>query len=450
MSVPQPGEARQEARDAVEDEWEVWGKSAYDFLKSHAGGAIYPTPDPKMDVTEFNAQIRVMVQTYFCLCKFVNFYPTFARSNAARTRLVFPPPNGMGQRVRQSQEWPPLTNTELLRLQRGLLRYEMCCRLIGLASIAVTCDYNVASAMIYNPHSDFMPRVWASNPFFKLLPVDEVEEIFCATTYVRDLYDSLRWKFVTEFPNHLLSVDQGRGHGVHGRDGSDTRKTAGYWLSQGKSQILGISSLAPGRLFDWKESMSRLGLVFLDRVTRSTLQERREIMRNTLNMILGLYEYRLIGAYADDITHVSRAAEGLSDGFGPHCNSMIWTSCSNSSITELIHTDYDLCRLRRLGWAFFDDKSRLRSLGLPRHTGASTIRGWLKRAENRRHTPFPLRPKIPDSALAALFTEKEWEELVMDRYSPKDRRYNYQAMSQFVTDVRAVVDFTSTQLPHID
>ncbi|KAG6364194.1 hypothetical protein INS49_005792 [Diaporthe citri] len=382
VAAPQPADEWEEARDSVVDEWNAWAQNAYDFLKSHARGAVYPIPDPTMNVTKFNGLIRFMVQLYFCVSKFVNFYPTFARSNAAGTRLVFPPTNGTGQLVQEGREWPPLTFTERLRLQRGLLRYEMFCRLIGLPSVAASCNPDVCDAAITNPSGSAISKIWVLNPFSEILPMDEVEEIVCASIYVRDLYDSLRWNSFEEFHNHVLGVNQGRGDGVREQNGSDARMTAEYWLSRKGSKILGFGSLDPGRIFDWRESMIRLGLVFLDRLTRSGLAERRELMRTAFNKLL---------------------------------------RPGNSSLLSL-------------NWGDIAYKRAM----------------WLNKAENRGLSPSRLKPKIPDSVLAARFTEQELKELVMDKYSPKDRRGDYQAMSQFVAGARAVVDFTSTQLPLID
>lgn len=422
----------------------------YSFLQSHAHGAAYPTPSLKMGVTKFNAQIRFMVQLYFCLAKFVNFYPTFVRSNASRTRPVFPPKNGLGQQNQQDQKWPPLSNTELLRLQRGLLRYELFCRLAGLPSIAVCCNRDLCDALVSASSVSLASQIWVFNPFSDMLPIDEVEEIVCASIYVKDLYDSLRWNAFEEFHNHVLDLYQGRGDSVLDKDGTDERKTAEYWVSQSKDQIpvLDFSFLKSYSVSDWTESMTRLGLVFLDRLTRSSIAERRELMRNVFNNFLRPCHPSFLWRYWDDVVYERCTAEGFNLGVGPYCNSMLQASTS-SSIPTLIDMD-EHHRLRRLGWVFFDDKSKLRSLGLPHHARASTMRHWLKKPENLRPSAYSLQPKMPGAGLAARFTEKEWNEQVMEKYSLKDRRGDYQAMSQFAAGARAVVDFTSTQLPQIN
>lgn len=453
VAPPLPADEWQEARASVKYEWKAWAKNAYDFLQSHARGAVYPTPSPKMNVTKFNAQIRFMIGLYFCLSKFVNFYPTFARHNAARTRPVYPTTNNLRQPV-QGQEWTRLSDTELLRLQRGLLRYELCCRLVGLPSIAASCNTDVCDELITSSHGSVVDRIWMFNPFSKILPIDEVEEIVCASIYVRDLYDSFRRDLYEPFGNHIVdsSFDQGGGGGgVPEKDDIDTRNTAEYWISQNEGRILDFInvSLQLDRQFDSTECMSRLGLVFLDRMTRSTVAERGELMRCVLNRIQRPDGDCFLWSYWHDIMSLRSAAEGFVLGLGPHCNSMIRISSTNCEITELICIHDAHRRLGHLGWVFFDDESKLRSLGLPHRVRVSDVRDWFEKAENNGWNGFPLPPNMPESAWAAGFTRQEWNDLVVEKYSLKDHRGDYEAMSRFAAGARAVVDFRSTQLPHI-
>lgn len=101
--------------------------------------------------------------------------------------------------------------------------------------------------------------------------------------------------------------------------------------------------------------------------------------------------------------------------------------------------------LRRLGWVFFDDLSRLRSFGLPLPAKAS----WFTK-EALRHIANRLIPSLSDSALAVPLTEDEWGSVSAGNYSPKDRGDDFEAKARFVAGARAVVDFTSNQLPRMD
>lgn len=453
MAARLPEDEWEEVFDSVVDEWDAWERIVFGFLQSHARGAVYETPGPKMNVTKYKAQIRFMIRLYFCISKFVGFYPTYVRSNASGARPGFPHTDRLGQgaQLGESQEWPRLTDIELLRLQRGLLRYEMFCRLVGLPSIAASCNRDVLYDVItYRSSGSVAAMTWVTNPFSELLPKDEVEEIVCASVYVRDLYHSLRWDLFEDFSNHILDLNQSRGDDVVEKDDSDTRKTAKYWLSQTQGQVLDFRFWHSCDTTNWTESMSRLGLVFLDRMTRSTVAERGELMRCIFNNVLRPGQEHFLWEYWEDIVDKRPTAEGSALELGPHCNSTIRISSRNSETINLIAAYGTANRLRSLGWVFFDDKSKLSSLGLPHCVRASTMHDWVRKEDDRNSSDFPDKPDVADMALDARLTQKEWNELVIEKYSVKDRRGDYRAMSQFVAGARAVVDFRSTQLPHID
>lgn len=439
VPAPQPEKEWEKVQSSVVQEWQAWEQNVFGFLVRHANGAAYPIPDLKRNVTKFNAQIRFMIKLYFCLSKFANFYPTFVRSIAADT---VPPTEKLGQRVRlqEGQEWPPLNDNELIRLQRGLLRYELCCRLVGLPSVAVSSNPDVFYSVKWNRASSVPCDLWVGNPFNRLLPIDEVEEIICASKYVRDLYRSLRCGLCEEFHSDILDLNQGRG-----ADGKDTeRKTAGHWMSQ--VRVLDLRSLNTYDPFDWAESMSRLGLVFLDRMTTSTPTERTELMRTVFSNLPGYYEDGFLSLDWGSAVIAHRERKRLGYGVGPRCNVLIQTSSRQSS-DEVIGLAESTFRLRSLGWVFFDE-STLHSLGLPHDAKIRTISRWVRKEKNRGLDWLPLKLAMPQSVLSARFSEEEWKQL--GRYSVKDRRNDYQAHSRFVAGARALVDFTSTQLPQID
>lgn len=415
-----------------------------DFLKSHTGGATYTPPDPSMDVAQFNTQVRFMINLYFCLSKFVNFYPTFVRSIAAHT---VPSAKKLGQQVRQGHEWPPLNEMELLRLQRGLLRYELYCRLVGLPSVAPSRHPDVLrdGAYFKSPFRAPFDR-WSENPFWDSLPVDEVEEIICASQYVRDLYRSLRCGLREEFHNHILDLDHGRGQEVFRQDCKDTdSKTARHWMSQ--DQILDFRSLEIYDPFRWAESMSRLGLVFLDRVTTSTPAERTELMRTGFDNLAGHLEDVFLWLDWGRVVNARYTKVGWSSNVGPRCNPIIQISNCDTWVSGLITSSKLLVGLRRMGWVFFDE-AKLRSLGIPHDTKVSTVRDWARETGKNGFGRFPTTSRMPQSVLDAQCTEEEWKQL--RKYSLKDRRGDHQAWSRFIAGARAVVDFTSTQLPQID
>lgn len=449
MGPPLPADEWREVRDSTGTEWDNWEQEVFRFLQSHAHGAVYPTPDPKENVTKFNAQIKLMVKIYFCLSKFVNFFLTFAQSNA---KGVLPPTNTLAQRVQDGLEWSPLNEIERLRLQRGLLRYELYCRLVGLPSMAASCNRDVYGVVVFRNTSLALSELWWGNPFPELLPIDEVEEIICASIYVKGLYQGLRWTLLQDFHNRVLDSHQGRDIDLLNTDpGEAGKKTVEHWLSQTGNQILDFESLEQYGKYYWTDSMSRLGLVFLDRVCRSDLADRRELMRSAFNVFLSRQgnNCNYLWRYWDEVVNERCMWPGPEVKIGPYCNPMVQTAINNDSITTLVD-QFGARRLRSLGWVFLDDKSKLRALGLPYNAKASTMRNWVDKTDKEKDTWPPRPPKIPLSALTARFTEEEWKEMVMDKYAPKDRRGDYQAMSRFVAGARAVVDLTSDRLPQID
>lgn len=423
------------------------------FLKSHTGGATYTLPDPKTDTTKFNAQIRFMIQLYFCLSKFVNFYPTFAESIADRE---VPPTASLGQQVQGGQEswkWPPLNGTELLRLQRGLLRYELHCRLVGLPSVALSCNPDAYEAVVLLRITSRPRDLWVGNPFCRFLPIDEVEETISASIYVKELYSSLRCSVFEDFCERIADSNHGHNKGMLSNDDAEkTRKTAIHWMTQPEGQILEFGSLPTYSTFEWRDTMSRLGLVFLHRMTTSTLAERTELMRSAVsNMLAPQLDPFLWRCWNNVVRrprghwNVSRVRE-----VGPHCNPIIQACTRDAELIDLIATTEIDDRLRSMGWVFFDDKLKLDSLGFPQHANSFGFEEWLPRIELDMADVSSLGWGIPDSASASRFTEEEWMEMVMERFSDKDYRDDYQAKSRFVARVRAVVDLTSTRLPQIN
>lgn len=286
-----------------------------------------------------------------------------------------------------------------------------------------------------------------SFPYTRLLPLDEFEEIMCATQYVRDLYDSLRWSFTQELCNHLPELDHGPVDSALDKDGSDERKTATDWLSQSKDRTLNLSSLTPDRMSGWTESVSRLGLVFLDRVTRSSPEDCRELFQGVFSDFENNTGQLSWQAWWDTL---SRTRDVRAFGVGPHCNPLIQTARSHSLIRDAMAKHEPYGRLRSLGWVFFDDKTKIRSLGLPPHPTDFSILAWLyKTPKEERHGPT-FEPRLHDRESTARFTKEEWEELGLQKYSLKDYSEDYRALSQFDAGARAVVNFTSNHLPKID
>lgn len=453
VPAPQQAEEWEKARSSVVREWRAWERTVLGFLKSHTRGTTYTLPDPKTDTTKFNAQIRFMIQLYFCLSKFVNFYPTFVESIAARE---VPPTASLGQHVQGGQQghrWPPLNGTELLRLQRGLLRYELHCRLVGLPSVALSCNPDAYEAVVLLRITSGPRDLWVGNPFCRFLPIDEVEETISASIYVMELYSSLRCSVFEDFCERIPDSNHGHNKGMLSNDDAEkTKKTASHWMRSSEGQILEFRSLPTYGIYEWRDTMSRLGLVFLHRMTTSTLAERTELMRSAVSNVLAPQLDPFLWLCWTDVVRKPRGHWNVSRvrEVGPHCNPIIQACTRDAELTDLIDTTGIGDRLRSMGWVFFDDKLKLDYLDFPQHANSSSFEEWLTRIDWDLAEVSCLGSGIPDSASASRFTEEEWMEIIMERFSDKDYRDDYQAKCRFVARVRAVVDFTSTRLPQIN
>ncbi|KAJ0114104.1 hypothetical protein J7T55_007938 [Diaporthe amygdali] len=416
--VPPPS---QETNDASIQEWRAWERRVRSFLKRHARGAVYPTPDPHVDINKFKTAIKFMVRLYFCLSKFVNFYQTFVRSIAG----------------------------QLLRLQRGLLRHELCCRLIGLPSKALSCNevffYQLVDATPLSSNDAGHPKLWFDCPFRKLLPIDELEEINCASFYLRGLYQMYHSEVRQELQNELQILTLSRGDGKLDKDGSEKKKeTVDEWMSLSKDPMINSDPWTDISARNWTDIISQLGLVFLDRFTKSTLADRRVLIRDTL----ATWDYEELPTF-----HCTFRLENHPRGSqmvgGAYCNLMVRTSI----IRDLHHRfgrDRTMDRLRVLGWAFFDDPSRLGPPGLPNDANSSTIRAWLRKEKMCQSFWPSAQPRIPDTVLGTFISKNDWEDTVMAKYACKDHYEDYHAMALFVAGIRAVSDLNSTQLPAFD
>ncbi|POS77683.1 hypothetical protein DHEL01_v203938 [Diaporthe helianthi] len=285
-----PLQTDEESEEHLED-WLAWHWEASQFLRSHAWGAIYPAPSLKQNPTEFKSHTRFMIRLYFCLSRLVNSFLPVARSTLNGTRINLPP-------TRQPiSEWPPLADIELLRLQRGLLRHELCCRLIGIPSIAAHCGPRV-----YEGVSDSQPagRDFLG-PLIPLLPVDEREEVICASEFAKCPYSSLRSAWYEDLEEAILSRGRGRGRDAevrHEDDGGsreENQKTLRHWLPD---HYLAVSSGRPGRIA-WPQQG-----VFGARLEVKSLRQRGWVFfedQSRLRSLLGLPDANTSTIYYRDL-----------------------------------------------------------------------------------------------------------------------------------------------------
>lgn len=199
------------------------------------------------------------------------------------------------------------------------------------------------------------------------------------------------------------------------------------------------------------EFARRLCLVFFDRVIRSAPEDRSDLMRTAFQSF-GRPQYGdrfLLDSWCDTV--YGRGFDPQQDLFspfevGPHSNVDILKTCSiDPATTQLLARTYQTS-LRRKGWAFFDDQFKIRSLQLPEDHSHDSLHDWVRNDNIRLYPLYSLR--LSHSAWSAKFTAEKWS-LLFEKYSPKDFRDDFQAMSRFVADARAVADFGSNRIPQM-
>ncbi|KAL2277543.1 hypothetical protein FJTKL_15376 [Diaporthe vaccinii] len=416
-----------EMNDSNLDEWRSWELKVRSFLEEHAAGATHSISSPRTDVDKFRTQIKFMTRLYFCLIKFVDFYPAYVSSVASRK---WPQD--------QAPDWPRLTDTEILRLQRGLLRHELCCRLIGIPSKVLNFNGDGdLSTEIMEENTFGLPDIWWDNPFGGLLPIDELEEINCASLYLKGLYHMQYSEVGKELQCDLGALATKYEGSAGTEDGSKTgKKTVENWLEQARAQ----HKILPQNLsHDWTDSLSSLGLVVLDLVSNSTPTDRRQLMLNTFATYGHLNNPSFDSVYDLD----NRLRRSLT--FGPHCNPAvrdIIQAMLDKNIEDL--PGRNMHDLRAIGWAFFDDWLKIESSGL--HAAeTSSVQHWLTKHRSFR---TPRQPPIPTSTLTTYISEHDWHAQIVTKYSCENYSEDYRAMARFVLGVRLVVDFNSAQLPN--
>lgn len=323
----------------------------------------------------------------------------------------------------------------------------MCCRLIGLLSqdLSINKDFidQLADDLVKPQHPGHR-ELWWLHPFHDLLPIDELEEISCASTYLIGLFQMYLGDIRAELLNRLLVLAQGNGNQALYEDGTDEEmETVGNLLPQARSQhpMLRFNLRTEYLARNWAEIMSQLGLVFLDRMTKSTAADQRDLMRNTFTTCHGLY--------APEFQRLSSFDRRFNNRHGPYCSPMTKSFIINRLDIDGIDADKTDC-LRALGWAFFDDLSKLRSLGLQLDGNASTMRTWPTEARENNDFWPSISLKIPASSMKTFISKDDWHEKVIAKYSSKYHGNNYHAMTRFAAGIRAVVDFNSTQVPTFD
>ncbi|KAI7774057.1 hypothetical protein LA080_009418 [Diaporthe eres] len=316
-------------------------------------------------------QINYIVSTYGMLKRFIRDYQSFARSISTGR----PPPlsdlNPSFRRreramrrywdVHEPQVWPPLSESEEIRLQRGFLRYELLSRSNAIATWAkeVTRGFSVNFDESVSTVSTCLQR-W------------EEEEIRYVWTYVRRQYQVLVREVVAEFR-------------------CDVRRLSRKARHRSDNEVTLVPPLSKSLLDDWPYNMSFLGLPMLQQVLRSGFDDQRRFLKNTTfdrlpNMDGAMYMWDRNdlgdewGGGNGRVFRNRRTTIGATPIYTPVTMELAcWPKESLRDLKKLMAIEWEL---KEIGWVFWEDARRLDYLGwLTRDTDSdadNNIKGSLE------------------------------------------------------------------------
>lgn len=373
--------------------YQAWHTVFHAFFETHLGNVraaesskvqIYSLPRPAD-----KEQINYIISTYGMLKRFIRDYQSFVRSISTGCP---PPLSDLDPSFRRQeravsrywdvyepQVWPPLSESEVIRLQRGFLRYELCSRSNAIPTwhmelmqsgdhVAMDLDDCVSTCL----------QRW------------EEEEIRCVWTYVRRQYQVLVREVVAEFRCDLRRLSR------KARHASDNEVT--------------LAPTIPVSRFDiWTHNMSCLGLPMLQQVLRSGFDDQRRFFKNTtsyqmppLDGALSLCEQNDLDYEWGDRSRFRnlRTTNGATPIYTPVTMELArWPTGGHRELKALIGTEKEL---KEIGWVFWEDVRRLGYLGwLTRDTDSGNdIKRSLEYLAHRNHPKrFEAEDNYPEQSM---------------------------------------------------
>lgn len=285
---------------------------------------------------------------YGTLKRFIRDYQSFVRSilTGHPPPLSDLDPSFRRQEARLSQGWPPLSETEAIRLQRGFLRYELCSRLNAIPKWTTHIIQEED-----NPIDDFDESLSK----LEYLPRWEEEEIRCVWTYVLRQYQVLVQEVVAEFRCDVRRLSRKARHAPDDE----------VILAPDISHEQLICEFFPR----WAGDMSTLGLPMLQQILRSGFDDQRRFLKNTTFELMPTVEQALF-LWETNPLHSQRRgqkwyknpdmARSASSIFTPVMNALAHWRRRYGKTLQAVGTE-----LKDIGWVFWEDRERLKSLGWP-------------------------------------------------------------------------------------
>lgn len=282
------------------------------------------------------------------LKRFMRNYQLFVRKNMANTwaHLDCKPPI---QEDQLSQDWSPLSQNETIRLHRGFLRYELCCRLNIIP--------NRDGATLQSGRYGSGPAI---RPLSTHLDHWEEGEVRCIQAYVRRIYQGVARDVVEDFCCDVWRLSR------KARDtpGSRTTLAPEFSPADGRYSTGGWDDGNDGFL-GWEYNMADLGLPILQQVLQSGADVQRRFLKNTNSKLLPPYwEFPFLRHncyYRDDGLKSHPRANPIYNTIALELSTAHARYYRRSSKVWLYDgfTAKVYMGLRETGWVFWDDPKRV-------------------------------------------------------------------------------------------
>lgn len=317
------------------------------------------------------------------------------------------------------KQWPPLCHSEQIRLQRGLLRYELCCDLFGSRP-----KVRNATEINFSPYTDHDPFEVVDG----FMSPWESQEIHAVCAYVLKRYEVLHLNIQSEFLVDVRRLDQRSGDSP-----SEVINDAAYkQLPVSTGELPQFHILASwtdlksvmGCPRHWADTMSRLGLVALQNILRSDAESRAKLHGISVIWMNSLPERELMShghpdSYFGWLFHERRrpvqATLPLSDA------NPVFLAALALEQRDQLYSIFGkslyrgMIRLLELGWVFWEDRTRLSTLHLLldniRHPEHQLARDFAE--ETRREYGLE---SLLDRTKGALITEEDWNNIIIPKY----------------------------------
>lgn len=425
-----------EAEECEDFRWKAWRNVAYEFYKGRvtaANRARFGAPmeeerrwltldtsrlPTEEESTVFKRRVQSLAVMYGTVERFTKDFQAFS-FNVAKGRQADLLKLEFSNPPADTSEWPPLSVREQIRLQRGLLRYELCCHLLGRPFMLR--ENVLTKARLYRDDDPY----W----FIRFLMAKwELQEIFSVRTYVQRKYDLFHLHTQKGFIDDIQNLGQ--------RTASDIVKDA---ASQPCAVAVSEESQRPvlsfwhemcsikGPSILWVDGMSRLGLTVLQNVLWSDAQSWPRLHGAVVNWTDSLAprcqlpDSLAIANYSEWMQPEVRRRRGQAMVPLIGANSIFLAALNqrHALVKSRQCLKHGTIRLQELGWVFWEDRTRLSTLHLRRGDDDKRHPKYHVAQYFRDEIPRPIRYRVQNfwgQVKEAVITTDDWKNIIVPKY----------------------------------